>query len=50
MATKSLQAALILYRSGTLTLGQAAAYAGQTNDEFANILSKYNIKVINPEK
>ena len=43
MATKGLLTALTLYRCGTLTFGQAATRAGQTDDAFARILADYGI-------
>ena len=43
MATHGLQTALTLYRSGTLTLEQAAARAGRTVSSFERVLEQYGI-------
>jgi predicted HTH domain antitoxin len=43
MATHGLMTALTLYRCGTLSLRQAAAHAGQTDDAFARTLAQYGI-------
>jgi len=43
MATHGLSTALTLYRCGTLTLSQAAARAGQSDDVFAHTLTRYGI-------
>ncbi|MEA1932630.1 MAG: UPF0175 family protein [Euryarchaeota archaeon] len=43
MATNGLLTALTLYRCGTLTLGQAATRAGQSDETFARTLAQYGI-------
>lgn len=45
MSTHSLTTALTLYRSGTLSLAQAARQAGCTEHEFAAVLGKHGITV-----
>ncbi|WP_101295089.1 UPF0175 family protein [Halegenticoccus soli] len=45
MHTHSLTQALTLYQSGTLTLGQAAARAGRSEDEFEKTLRRYGLPV-----
>ncbi|MCL9815920.1 DUF7317 family protein [Natronocalculus amylovorans] len=49
MATHGLQTALTLYRSGTLTLEQAAARAGRTVSSFERVLEQYGIDHTNIE-
>jgi len=43
MATHGLSTALTLYRCGTLTFRQAATHAGQTDDAFAQTLTRHGI-------
>lgn len=43
MATNGLLTALTLYRCGTLTLTQAATYAGRNTDAFARSLEQHGI-------
>jgi len=43
MATKGLETAVMLYRCETLTLGQAATYAGQDKDRFTRTLETYGV-------
>lgn len=45
MSTHSLTTALTLYRSGTLSLTQAARHAGCTEGELTNILGKHGIPI-----
>jgi hypothetical protein len=43
MHTHALTQALTLYRSGTLTLAQAASRAGRTTEEFTAVLEQYGV-------
>ncbi|QCJ46901.1 MULTISPECIES: DUF7317 family protein [Haloprofundus] len=43
MHTHSLTTALTLYRSGTLTLAQAASRAGKSQAEFRKVLAAHGI-------
>lgn len=43
MPTHGLTTAMTLYRSGTLTLGQAAARAGRTEASFVRALETYGV-------
>lgn len=43
MHTHALTQALTLYRSGTLTLAQAASRAGRTTEEFEAVLEQYGV-------
>ncbi|MGM0606514.1 MAG: UPF0175 family protein [Halobacteriota archaeon] len=43
MATHGLHTALTLYRSGTLTLAQAATRAGRSEESFRRVLDRYGI-------